>query len=131
MRTAALALLFLFFVATTVLADDFLLPPGDAARGREAFVALRCYACHRVQGATLPAPVATPPVPITLGAAPSSWTDARLVTSIIAPSHAITRAEYGESVATGGLSRMGDFNAVMTVQQLVDLVTFLREHERR
>jgi len=131
MRTAALAFLFLLFVATTSAADDFMLPPGDAVRGQEAFVALRCYACHRVQGATLPAPVATPPVPITLGAAPSSWTDAGLVTSIIAPSHAIARPEYGENVATGGLSRMGDFTSVMTVRQLVDLVAFLRKHERR
>ncbi len=119
------------YIRTYSFSYDFVLPRGDAVRGQEAFVALRCYACHRVQGVTLPAPVATPPVPITLGAAPSSWTDARLVTSIIAPSHAITRAEYGESVATGGLSRMGDFTSVMTVRQLVDLVAFLREHQRR
>jgi hypothetical protein len=131
MRIAALTLTFLLSIAATALAEDFALPPGDAARGQEAFVALRCHACHRVQGAALPAPVATPPVPITLGAAPSSYTDAQLVTSIIAPSHAITRAEYGENVAAEGLSRMGDFTSAMTVRQLVDIVTFLRQHARR
>lgn len=131
MRTPALVTAVLLFTATTAFTDDLVLPRGDAARGQEAFLALRCHACHRVQGVTLPAPVATPPVPITLGAAPSSYTDAQLVTSIIAPSHAITRAEYGESVATGGLSRMGDFTSVMTVRQLIDIVAFLREHARR
>jgi mono/diheme cytochrome c family protein len=130
MRTI-LAAAFLTLFAVPSPADDFVLPQGDAARGREAFLALHCHACHRVQGVRLPPPVATPPVPITLGEAPSAYTDARLVTAIIAPSHAIVRPEYGEAVASGGLSRMGDFNSVMTVRQLVDIVAFLRKHARR
>ncbi|HVS23484.1 MAG TPA: hypothetical protein VMU03_07150, partial [Gammaproteobacteria bacterium] len=32
----------------------FRLPDGDAARGREAFLALRCNACHHVAGLDLP-----------------------------------------------------------------------------
>ena len=131
MRAVVVALVLMLSIATAALAEDLVLPAGDSVRGREAFIALRCSACHRVQGATLPAPVASPPVPITLGAAPSSYTDARLVTAIIAPSHAIARPEHGESVATEGLSRMGDFTSVMTVRQLVDIVAFLREHARR
>jgi hypothetical protein len=130
MRTVVV-LLSLTLVATTLRAQQFALPKGDAERGREAFLALRCHACHRVQGASLPAPVATPPVPITLGAAPSSYTDGSLVTAIVAPSHSITRAEYGESVASGGISRMADLTSVMTVRQLIDIVAFLREHARR
>jgi mono/diheme cytochrome c family protein len=131
MRTAPASLAILLVLALSVSADDLVLPAGDPVRGREAFIALRCHACHRVQAATLPPPVASPPVPITLGAAPSAYTNERLVTAIIAPSHSIARPEYGESVAEGGLSRMGDFTSVMTVRQLVDIVAFLREHARK
>ena len=131
MRSAALLALVFTFIATVAVGDELVLPPGDAARGQAAFVKLRCHSCHRVQGVRLPSPVASPPVPITLGEAPSSYTDAYLVTSIIAPSHNITRSELGESVASKGVSRMGDFTSVMTVRQLVDIVTFLRKHARR
>lgn len=79
----------------------------------------------------MPGPVASPPVPITLGEAPSTYTDAQLVTAIINPSHSVTRAEFGESVGSPGASRMGDYNSVMTVRQLVDIVTFLRKHARK
>ena len=75
--------------------------------------------------------MASPPVPITLGEAPSSYTNAKLVTAIVAPSHDIIRAEYGESVATSGSSRMGDFTNVMTVRQLIDIITFLKAQARR
>ncbi len=40
----------------------FVLPEGDAVRGEKAFVELKCYACHRVDGvAGLPAPADLPP----------------------------------------------------------------------
>lgn len=48
-------------------AAGFRLPEGDVERGREAFLELRCNACHRVRGLELPPPVADPPVPVVLG----------------------------------------------------------------
>ena len=48
-----------------------------------------------------------------------------LLTSVINPSHRISQAYLGEQVTTDGESRMRRYNDVMTVQQLVDIVTFL------
>lgn len=101
-------------------------PPGDPERGRAAFVALRCYYCHRVEGAELPSPLAQPPVPVTLGdrtrPAPSRE---RLVRGIIAPSHEFAPGYKEELIRDGKLSRMGDYSDVLTVRQVSDLVAFL------
>jgi hypothetical protein len=35
----------------------FRLPDGDADKGRQAFLALKCHRCHKVEGVELPAPV--------------------------------------------------------------------------
>jgi hypothetical protein len=105
----------------------FRLPPGDVARGREAFTELRCHACHRVAGLDLPDPTADPAVPVELGGVvPAVKTDGELVTAIINPSHRLTGGQDQRMVVSGGLSRMGDFTEAMTVRQLVDLVAFLQ-----
>jgi L-cysteine S-thiosulfotransferase len=99
------------------------LPAGDAAAGREAFVMLHCYACHQVAGdPDLPATVATEPGPV-LGPAQASLSQGELVSAIVVPSHAVV--EPREEFAEGELSRMGDFTQVMTVRQLVDVVSYL------
>lgn len=103
----------------------FSLPEGDPAHGQEAFVELKCNACHRVQGLDLPEPVADPPVPVTLGGTVDYQpTDGRFVASIIDPSHKV--GPYpAELVKSGDQSRMADYSDVMTVRQLRDLVAFL------
>lgn len=108
----------------------FALPEGDAARGKQAFVDLKCYTCHEVAGLEddLPRPTATPMVDVTLGGlAMREPTDGELVTSIINPSHALYPAGEEEKVASGGESRMANYNDVITAQQLIDLGTFLHE----
>lgn len=106
----------------------FRLPEGDVERGREAFVELKCNACHQVRGVDLPGPVADPPVPAVLGgAAASQPTDGKFVTSIINPSHDVGRYPE-ELVKSGDQSRMADYSDVMTVRQLVDIVAFLHAH---
>jgi L-cysteine S-thiosulfotransferase len=127
----------LFLVATFAVcgceaprksARGFHLPDGDAARGQAAFVELRCSSCHSVAGVALPAPVVDPPLPFALGDwSARGYTDGELVTAILDPSHDITRASP-VGVQSGRLSRMGNFDDVITVRQLVDLVAFLQAH---
>ena len=41
----------------------FSLPPGNAANGQAAFVALKCVTCHTVDGVQLPKPTAPAAMP--------------------------------------------------------------------
>jgi hypothetical protein len=55
-------------------------------------------------------------------------TDGELLTSIINPSHRIfPGSEEQEKIVSGSESRMANLREVMTVQQLLDLVTFLHD----
>lgn len=105
-------------------APRFQLPAGDVAAGREAVQAMQCYVCHAIAGGEFPAPHAQPPVPVPLGAAQAGQSRERLAESIIAPSHRMLDSIPG--VASGGMSRMGDYGEVMTVRQLVDIVAYLQ-----
>ena len=108
----------------------FEFPTGDATRGREAFVALRCSSCHEVAGLEdeLPRPVATPETGVKLGGlAMREPTDGELVTSILNPSSHLYPAGEEDRMTSGSGSRMGNLNEVMTVQQLIDIVAFLHE----
>ena len=52
-----------------------------------------------------------------------------LVTSIINPSHRLARGYAVEEIASEeGESEMKNYNDVMTVSELIDLVTFLQSH---
>ena len=105
----------------------FHLPDGDPVRGKEAFVALSCHSCHAVEGVDLPAPVADPPLPFTLGGRVQAvQTDGELAGAILDPSHRISFASPA-GVQSGRLSRMGDFTEVMTARQLIDIVAFIHQ----
>ncbi len=107
----------------------FFLPTGDAAAGREAFLALGCNSCHAVDAPGFPFPVASPQVPVRLGPNQAKLTRAELVESIVAPSHQIPAGM--ENVSIGQLSRMGDYSHCMTVRQLVDLVAFIQTLDKQ
>jgi len=104
----------------------FRLPEGDAAAGREAFVALRCNACHEIVGGDVEHLGGAARVSIG-GKTTRIKTYGELVTSIINPSHRIAPPNREAGAAEGGESLMSYayLNDVMTVQQLVDLVAFL------
>ena len=107
----------------------FHLPDGDPVAGQAAFVDLKCNACHRVAGVDLPAPVADPVVPVSLGGrTPRARTDGELVGAIVDPSHKLAPGYPKANLKSGDLSRMGDFSDVMTVRQLIDIVGFLQAH---
>jgi hypothetical protein len=103
--------------------SGFHLPQGNAAAGKEALRALKCYVCHAVPGEGFPAPHAQPPVDIPLGFLQSGQSRERLAESILAPSH---RIAPGILLEDKGLSRMGDFSEAMSVRQLIDLTAYLK-----
>jgi mono/diheme cytochrome c family protein len=99
------------------------LPAGDAVAGRAVFEKTRCYSCHEVSGQIFPAPSLERPVRLTQEQASKPVEE--LAQSIVSPSHTISG--FPSSVAEGGeLSKMGDFNRVLTVQDVADLVAFIK-----
>jgi sulfur-oxidizing protein SoxX len=107
----------------------FSLPEGDANAGKEAFVMLQCNACHstpdveQLEGA-LPGDIT-----VSLGGNVTQIkTYANLVTSVINPSHRISKANPPQMVAVDDVSRMPNYNGLMTVEQLIDVVAYLQPH---
>lgn len=109
-------------------AKGFALPEGDAAAGRATFIRLQCQQCHSVSGDTLPGQAgAERDVAVVLGGEVTKVrTYGDLVTSIINPSHRI-KPDPRQTLADGDVSRMRIYNDVMTVLELVDIVTYLQQ----
>lgn len=107
------------------------LPEGDAAKGREAFVELRCNACHEIEGFDFPTPIVAATRVKLRGPTAGGKTYGDLVTSIANPAHRIAPGYPPDAVAVDGVPLMSliRLNEVMTVQQLVDLVAFLQGSE--
>ncbi len=105
----------------------FTLPEGDAQAGKANYVSLRCNACHTVDGIDqIAAQGEKPEVSIALGGETTRVkTYGDLVTSIINPSHRLAKGYPVDAVSVDGKSKMKNYNDVMTVTQLVDLVVFL------
>lgn len=135
---AAIAGLGAILIAATTGCRDattntrFEMPEGDVQRGKAAFVSLECYTCHRVSGIDLPAPTVEAARVVILGGDVTrlrSYGD--LITSIIHPTQGISdlmRMPLPEGTTR---SPMTEFNQVMTVAQLIDLVTFLKPQYQR
>jgi hypothetical protein len=102
------------------------LPDGDIEKGRIAFVELGCQGCHEVAGVDAATAERAPTMVKLGGPVRRVETYGELVTSIVNPSHGLTRLYPAEEVAIGGESRMEDFNDTMTVSQLINLVAFLQ-----
>ena len=108
----------------------FVFPEGDAARGKTAFIEMKCYTCHRVdQEVDIPAPLVDPSLVIPLGGeVVRVRTYGDLVTSIIHPDYAISDAVKANKRWEVKQTPMPVVNGTMTVQQLLDIVTFLQPH---
>ena len=75
----------------------------------------------------MPAPVSTAPTNIVLGGKVTFIrTYGELVTSVINPSHGLAPGFKKEQLKGAKLSPMPEFNDVMTVGQMIDLVAFLQ-----
>lgn len=102
----------------------FTWPKGDPARGREVFVKLECYACHEVKGEKFPAPSEPGKIGPELSQMGPLHDPEYFAEALINPSAVI---EPGKGYAAAdGSSKMPSFNDSATVQEVVDLVAFLR-----
>lgn len=129
MRTLLVILVSILLAACDPQSRGFSLPPGDIDRGRVTFVELGCPQCHRVVGDDqlgLKNPDAQMQVDLG-GRVTRVNTYGDLVTSVINPSHRIS-TKGPHTIDADGNSSMRVYNDVMTVAQLVDLVTFLQEN---
>lgn len=107
----------------------FSLPKGDLVNGQQVFIKHQCLACHSLQGATDETVGLELDQAVKLGGETTKVTTyAELVTSIINPSHKIARVYRLNSTDESGVSKMRNYNDVMTVTELVDLVTYLQPH---
>ena len=105
----------------------FRLPPGDAERGKAAFVSLKCARCHSVSGVELPAPTESAEKTLALGGKVARLrTQGDLLTSIAHPTYSLSDALTFQQRARFTTSPMPSVNDVMTVRQLFDLVAFLQ-----
>jgi sulfur-oxidizing protein SoxX len=105
----------------------FSLPEGNVEAGRATFVELECNRCHSAGDIERVAGIEGSDLNVMLGGPITSVkTYGDLVTSVINPSHKISRRFNEQELTTGdNESKMVNYNDVMTVQQLVDIVTWL------
>ncbi len=105
----------------------FSLPHGDVNKGAAVLVKYQCLACHHINGIEQAAGINNPDLNIRLGGKSTKVkTYAELVTSVINPSHRFASGYPLTSIAVAGESKMKNFNDVMTVTELVNLVSFLQ-----
>jgi hypothetical protein len=105
----------------------FSLPKGNVEIGKAVFIKYECLACHTMKGVVDNSIVKQKDISIMLGGANTQIvTYAELVTSIINPSHKFSNPHSTKVKTSGGKSKMRVFNDVMTVTELVDLVSFLQ-----
>ena len=103
----------------------FTLPQGNPQAGREVFIALECYKCHAVQGERFPGdPADVGGIgPDLTGMGPLHPPE-YFAESIINPNAVLT--EGPDYVGEDGRSRMPSYNEVLTLEQLIDLVAYLK-----
>ena len=104
----------------------FSFPIGDIVKGEAVLLKYQCLACHKMNGFEQDVDINNPELNVNLGGMTSKVrTYAELVTSVINPSHKFVQGYPIESIAIEGESKMTNFNDIMTITELVDLVTFL------
>lgn len=102
----------------------FTWPAGDPNKGREIFAKLECYKCHEVLGESFPAPADRERIGPELSFMAPLHEAEYFAEAIINPSAVI---EKGKGYAApDGTSKMPSFNDSVTVQEVVDLVAYLR-----
>ncbi|MDX2319681.1 MAG: cytochrome C [Moritella sp.] len=109
--------------------QGFSLPKGDVSNGKMVFIKYKCQSCHALKGVEQSGIIENPELSVRLGGtSPFVKTYADLVTSIINPSHKIARDYPRSMLQTDGVSKMAVYNDVMTVTELVDVVSFLQPY---
>jgi Cu/Ag efflux protein CusF/cytochrome c553 len=100
---------------------QFRLPQGDIAAGRKAYDKFGCYSCHEIKGETFPKPEGQ-----SVGAELSQMGPMHplefFAESIIHPNAEIGGKRYR---SPDGTSKMPSFNEDMTVQELINLSSYI------
>lgn len=106
----------------------FALPQGSIEEGKKTFISLNCNQCHSVADIRWTGDTEHGDVHFRLGGETEhKKTYGELVTSVINPSHKIARQYRSDLTTESGNSKMKNYNDIMNVRELVDLVTFLQE----
>lgn len=104
---------------------SFSLPEGDPAAGKQVFVGLQCHSCHSLPD--IPQLDSGSTVSVKLGGEVRNIkTYGELVTAIVNPSHRILQGFSPKHKTEQGKSAMRNYNDLMTVTQLIDLVSYLQ-----
>ena len=107
----------------------FSLPEGDAVRGEKVFLDSGCLSCHTMKGYDRSEVDKDPKIAVALGGDVNRIkTYAELVTSVINPSHKLAKGYQEDVIQEQGVSKMPNYNDVLKVSQLIDLVMFLQSH---
>jgi mono/diheme cytochrome c family protein len=99
-------------------------PAGDPRKGRDAFVRFECYSCHAVQGEQFPAVGPRDTLGPELSQMGPLHEPEYFVDAIVNPGATIEAGRGYE--AADGSSKMPAYSDSMTVQELIDLVAYLR-----
>lgn len=106
----------------------FSLPDGNAVEGETVFLEYGCLTCHTLEGYDRDHLNTHSDIEVALGGKVHRVkTYADLVTSVINPSHRVIGKFPVGPNNDGTQSPMPSFNEVMTVDQMIDLVTFLQD----
>ena len=124
-------MLFAGLSSCTNQSKGFVLPEGDADKGRVVYNELNCSRCHSIADIQWTGTEQFDDPYVKLGGDVSKIkTYGELVTSVINPSHEIERrslnAERVRLADGSSKMEMYKYNEIMTVQELVDVVTFLQ-----
>lgn len=108
----------------------FSLPEGNADYGKQYFVEYRCIDCHEVAGLedNLLAPDGIDKIMVVPigGSTTRIATYGELVTSIINPSHKVSEQYRLTPSIDDNQSMMRNYNGIMTVNELIDIVAFVQ-----
>jgi mono/diheme cytochrome c family protein len=138
-RTARFRLGFLLLMASLFVLSactvesppvkGFVLPDGDVAQGEQVFIKYNCHGCHTIPGVDLPKNEFEPPFTLEIGGAVYRVKDyGELLTAVINPDHVISKeyvSELKEVERDVNISPMPYYGDVMTIAEMIDLVSFL------
>jgi len=113
----------------------FVLPEGDMAKGQQVFENYNCHACHTIAGVEFPDIEFEPPFILDIGGEVYRVKNyGELLTSVVNPDHIISK-KYTVMLKNAGrdaeITPMPDYGGQMTVEELIDLVTFLHAQYTR
>jgi len=103
----------------------FLLLPGDAAKGRDVFVTMECFACHEVKGEDFPQNTKRDRGPGPELTGMGSHHPAEYFAESIMNRNRVIVQGVGYT-GDDGLSKMPSYGETMTLQQLIDVVAYLK-----